>query len=232
MSARPTEDELIARYFAPLAGQAGLGLQDDAACLAPTPGHDLVVTADALVEGVHFLPDDPPASIARKALGVNVSDLAAKGAEPAGISAQPRSADGWTEDWLAAFADGLGQAARDFGCPLLGGDTVRAPGPLTLSVTALGEVPRRPHGAAHDGPARRSRSASPAPSATRPSASTCAALRPGPTAFLRTAQAASRRPLSPPPAAPRARRDPAGPRERRHGRLGRSRRRPRQDAAG
>ncbi|MET0429274.1 MAG: thiamine-phosphate kinase, partial [Microvirga sp.] len=139
---RPGEVDLIARYFAPIADPAGLGLKDDAACLAPTPGHDLVVTVDALVEGVHFLPGDPPGSVARKALGVNVSDLAAKGSEPRGFLLALALPDGWTTDWLSAFADGLGRAARDFGCPLLGGDTVRAAGPLTLSVTALGEVPR------------------------------------------------------------------------------------------
>ena len=77
-----TEDDLIARYFAPLAGAGGLGLKDDAACVTPPPGCDLVVTVDALVAGVHFFPDDQPDSIARKALGVNLSDLAAKGADP------------------------------------------------------------------------------------------------------------------------------------------------------
>ncbi len=141
MNGRPGEDGLIARFFAPLAAEGGLGLKDDAACLSPTPGHDLVLTADALVETVHFLPGDPPGSIARKALGVNVSDLAAKGADPMGFLLSLALPEDWTEDWLAAFAAGLGEAARDFSCPLLGGDTVRARGALTLSVTALGEVP-------------------------------------------------------------------------------------------
>ncbi|MBB4040898.1 thiamine-monophosphate kinase [Microvirga flocculans] len=138
---RPSEDSLIARFFAPIAGEAALGLKDDAACLRPKPGHDLVLTTDALVERVHFLPEDAPGSIARKALGVNVSDLAAKGSEPAGFLLSLALPDDWTEDWLAAFAAGLGQASRDFACPLLGGDTVRARGPLTLSVTAVGQVP-------------------------------------------------------------------------------------------
>ncbi|WP_262296899.1 thiamine-phosphate kinase [Microvirga sesbaniae] len=138
---RPSEDSLIARYFAPMAGEGGLGLEDDAARLTPRPGHDLVLTVDALVERVHFLPEDAPGSIARKALGVNVSDLAAKGADPAGFLLSLALPDDWTEGWLAAFATGLGEASRDFGCPLLGGDTVRARGPLTLSVTAFGEVP-------------------------------------------------------------------------------------------
>lgn len=139
--ARPSEDGLIARFFAPLAGEGALGLKDDAACIKPRPGYDLVLTTDALVETVHFLPEDSPASIGRKALGVNVSDLAAKGADPVGFLLSLALPDNWTEDWLADFALGLGQAAQDFGCPLLGGDTVKAKGALTLSVTALGEVP-------------------------------------------------------------------------------------------
>ena len=139
--ARPGEDDLIARFFAPLAGEAGLGLKDDAACLSPSPGHDLVLTTDALVESVHFLPGDPPGSVARKALGVNVSDLAAKGADPRGFLLSLALPDDWTEEWLAAFSSGLGRAASDFGCPLLGGDTVKARGPLSMSVTAVGEVP-------------------------------------------------------------------------------------------
>jgi len=138
---RPSEDDLIARYFAPLAGAGGLGLRDDAAVLNPRAGRDLVLTVDALAAGIHFFPDDPPASIARKALGVNVSDLAAKGADPAGFLLALALPGGWTESWLAAFAKGLGEAAADWGCPLLGGDTVKANGGLTLSITALGEVP-------------------------------------------------------------------------------------------
>ncbi|MBZ6075002.1 thiamine-phosphate kinase [Microvirga puerhi] len=139
---RPSEDALIARFFAPLAADGGLGLKDDAACLTPKPGHDLILTTDALVETVHFLPGDPAGSVGRKALGVNVSDLAAKGADPAGFLLSLALPSDWTEEWLAAFAAGLGEAARDFGCPLLGGDTVKAKGALTLSVTALGEVPK------------------------------------------------------------------------------------------
>jgi thiamine-monophosphate kinase len=138
---RPGEDRLIARFFAPIAGEGSLGLKDDAACLRPTPGHDLVLTTDALVESIHFLPEDSPGSIARKALGVNVSDLAAKGASPAGFLLSLALPGHWTESWLSAFAEGLGQASRDFSCPLLGGDTVKAIGALTLSVTAIGQVP-------------------------------------------------------------------------------------------
>ncbi len=138
---RPGEDSLIARFFAPIAGEGALGLKDDAARLSPAPGHDLVLTVDALVESIHFLPEDSPGSVARKALGVNVSDLAAKGADPAGFLLSLALPEDWTEDWLAAFAAGLGEASRDFSCPLLGGDTVKTRGPLTLSVTAIGEVP-------------------------------------------------------------------------------------------
>jgi thiamine-monophosphate kinase len=136
----PGEDELIARYFAPLAGEAGLGLKDDAALFRPSPGHDLVLTVDGIVAGVHFFAEDAPASVARKALAVNVSDLAAKGASPAGFLLTLTLPADWTEAWLAAFCQGLGEAARAFGCPLLGGDTVRGPS-IAVSITAVGEVP-------------------------------------------------------------------------------------------
>jgi thiamine-monophosphate kinase len=99
-----------------------------------------VVTTDAVVEGVHFLSGDPPDTIARKALRVNLSDLAAKGAIPAGfvMTLALRSVD---DPWLTAFARGLGEDAKAFDCPLLGGDTVSTPGPLTVSITAFGRVP-------------------------------------------------------------------------------------------
>jgi thiamine-monophosphate kinase len=134
------EDSLIARYFRPIATDPGaFGLDDDAAALKPN-GDDIVVTTDAIVEGVHFLPDDPPDTVARKALRVNLSDLAAKGATPAGfvLTLALRSAD---EAWLKPFAAALGEDATQFGCPLLGGDTVSTPGPLMISVTAFGRVP-------------------------------------------------------------------------------------------
>jgi thiamine-monophosphate kinase len=140
-SARPSEDGLIARYFAPLAGYGADGLRDDAATLTPSPGCDLVLTADAIVEGVHYLPDDPPGSVARKALGVNLSDIAAKGATPRGFLLTLALPDDWTEAWLAGFTKGLSEAATAFGCPLLGGDTVRSAGPALIGVTAFGEVP-------------------------------------------------------------------------------------------
>ncbi|KNY21906.1 thiamine-phosphate kinase [Methylobacterium sp. ARG-1] len=138
---RASEEGLIARYFAPLAGPGADGLRDDAATLTPTPGHDLVVTADAVVAGIHYFSDDPPASIARKALGVNLSDIAAKGAVPRGFLLTLALPNDWTEAWLAGFSEGLGAAAAEAGCPLLGGDTVRSGGPALIGVTAFGEVP-------------------------------------------------------------------------------------------
>src|SRR3954462_2830409 len=135
------EDSLIARYFRPLATDPGaFDLTDDAAILTSS-ADDIVVTTDAIVEGVHFLADDPPDTIARKALRVNLSDLAAKGAQPAGfvLTLALRAAD---DAWLAPFARALGEDAAEFGCPLLGGDTVSTPGPLMISIAAFGRVPR------------------------------------------------------------------------------------------
>lgn len=134
------EDALIARYFRPLATDPGaFGLIDDAAVLK-SHGDDIVVTTDAIVETVHFFPDDPPDTLARKALRVNLSDLAAKGAVPAGfvLSLALRQAD---DAWLAPFARALGEDARAYVCPLLGGDTDHTPGLVTISITAFGRVP-------------------------------------------------------------------------------------------
>lgn len=140
----PPEFDLIARYFAPLAaGRPGAeGLKDDAAFLAIDPAQELVVTADAVVAGVHFLSDDPPALVARKALRVNLSDLAAKGATPLAYfmtAALPADTD---EAWIAAFCSGLAADQEEFGIALMGGDTTSTPGPLTLSITALGLASR------------------------------------------------------------------------------------------
>lgn len=134
------EDSLIARYFKPLATDPGaFGLDDDAAALRAA-GEDIVVTTDAIVEGVHFLSGDPPGTLARKALRVNLSDIAAKGAAPAGfvLTLALRKVE---EAWLKPFATALGEDAADYGCPLLGGDTVSTPGPLMISITAFGRVP-------------------------------------------------------------------------------------------
>ncbi len=141
-SERPSEFALIAELFAPLADAPGaFGLTDDAAVVAPPAGHELVITTDALVAGVHFLPHDPPSSIAKKALRVNLSDLAAKGAAAAGYLlaiSLPAEIDA---EWLAAFAQGLKQDQREFGISLYGGDTTSTPGPLTIAITAFGYVP-------------------------------------------------------------------------------------------
>ncbi len=139
------EERLIARYFRPLAtAPSAFGLGDDAAALTPPAGCDLVITTDGVIAGVHFLPTDPPQSIARKALRMNLSDLAAKGATPVGFLLSIALPASTQESWIAAFAESLGQDIRHYGCPLLGGDTDRTPGPLSISITAFGTVP---HGA-------------------------------------------------------------------------------------
>ena len=137
------EDRLIARHFRPIARHPGaFDLIDDAAALAPPPGHELVLTVDAIVAGVHFFADDPADVIAKKSLRVNLSDLAAKGARPVGFLLMLALPKGVNERWLAAFARGLASDARRYGFPVLGGDTVRTPGPLTISVTAFGALPK------------------------------------------------------------------------------------------
>lgn len=140
---RRGEFDRIDRYFKPLAASspASLGLTDDAAVIPATIGRETVVTTDALVEGVHFLPGDQPGMLAAKALGVNVSDLVAMAADPVGYTLALALPATCGEDWLAAFAEGLGEAQERFGIPLLGGDSVSSPGPIVLSVTALGSVP-------------------------------------------------------------------------------------------
>jgi thiamine-monophosphate kinase len=150
---RPSEQGLIERFFRPLATAPGAALLSDDAATVPTgDGPELVVTTDAIVAGVHFFPDDPADAIARKALRVNLSDLAAKGARPAGYLVTLALPDDWAVDWLEGFVDGLAADQEEFGVSLLGGDTVRTPGPLMVSVTALGHaqeggVPRRGGGA-------------------------------------------------------------------------------------
>jgi thiamine-monophosphate kinase len=136
------EDHLIARFFKPLASHPGaLGLSDDAAFLTPPPGCDLVLKADAIVGGVHFFPDDAAHTVASKALRVNLSDLAAKGARPLGFLLSLAIPKDIGEDWLAGFAEGLRGDAVLFGCPLFGGDTDSTPGPITISIAMFGTVP-------------------------------------------------------------------------------------------
>lgn len=141
-ASRLGEFELIKRYFRPLATAPGaLGLVDDAACYRPSPGEDLVLSVDTIAAGVHFDPGDPSASIGQKALRVNLSDLAAKGATPIGYLLSLALPSDWTEDWVAGFAKGLEADQKTYGISLFGGDTTRASGSLTVSVTAIGSVP-------------------------------------------------------------------------------------------
>lgn len=138
----------IDRFFKPLAAgfPGARGLADDAAVFAVSAGHEspadeLVVTTDAMVAGVHFLPDDPPGDVAHKLLAVNLSDLAAKGADPLAYSLTLCLPRGTPDAWVAAFAAGLGEAQARFGIHLSGGDSVSTAGPAVLSVTAFGTVP-------------------------------------------------------------------------------------------
>jgi thiamine-monophosphate kinase len=137
------EFDWIATLLRPLTRGApeALNLLDDAAVIPSRPGFDLVVTKDAMVAGVHFLPDDPLDLVARKLLRVNLSDLAAKGAQPYGYFLTTAWPTGTDRDARALFARGLAQDGETFGLTLLGGDTVSTPGPLTLTATLLGWVP-------------------------------------------------------------------------------------------
>lgn len=137
------EEALIAEFWAPLtAGYAGARtLKDDAATIAAPPGEELVVTTDALIAGVHFFPDEDPFSVAWKALAVNVSDLIAKAAAPLTYVMNIALPASVTREWLSRFAQGLDAAQGAFGCRLIGGDTDRTPGPLSVSITAFGTVP-------------------------------------------------------------------------------------------
>src|SRR5712691_8290158 len=137
------EERLIARYFKPLATHPGaFGLMDDAAAIAPPAGCDLVLKTDGVIGGVHFFPDDPPDTVAKKVLRMNLSDLAAKGATPLGFLLTLALPEGIGDAWLAPFARGLGADAQAFGCPLLGGDTDRTGGPITISIAVIGAVPQ------------------------------------------------------------------------------------------
>jgi len=141
-SKRSGEFERIARYFAPLAADVpgALGLRDDCAFLELPEGQELVAKTDAIAEGVHYLPDDPPELIARKVLRVNLSDLASKGAVPRWYLLSAAFHADHDDAWVAAFARGLAKDQAEFDVRLVGGDTVRAPGPALFSVTALGTV--------------------------------------------------------------------------------------------
>jgi len=140
----PGEFEVIRRYFAPLAqGMPGaLNLTDDACTWQPAAGEELVLTVDALIADVHFLSSDPADAVARKMLRVNLSDLAAKGAKPVGYLMTLAVNASVDEGWLQEFSRGLAEDQQLFGIHLMGGDTVKTPGPLSLTLTAIGTVPQ------------------------------------------------------------------------------------------
>ncbi len=137
-----SEFEIIERYFAPLAAAepGALGLIDDAAVLALDAGHRMVVTTDTLIAGVHFRPLDAPEDIAAKVLRVNLSDLAAMGAQPISYTLSAALTDAIDEDWLACFSKSLASDQIRYAITLVGGDTVATPGPLSFGVTAFGSV--------------------------------------------------------------------------------------------
>ncbi|MBX9588851.1 MAG: thiamine-phosphate kinase [Hyphomonadaceae bacterium] len=137
-------EEAIIALLAPLTqGSPGaFGLKDDCALLAPPPDTELVLKTDPVAEGIHFLPGDSPQDVAWKALAVNVSDLAAKGAAPLGYLMAVSFPAAPTVGWMTGFVEGLQAAQTWFGCHLMGGDTDRRPGPLTIAITAIGSVPR------------------------------------------------------------------------------------------
>ena len=145
-SARSGEFDLIARHFEPLAaGRPGaFGLADDAALLGVSDGADRIVTTDALVEGLHFLPDDPADRVAQKALRVSLSDLAAMGATPDVYTLALRIPEDRDDEWVAALARGLTADQARYGVTLIGGDTVGGTGPAMLSVTAIGRLAHGP----------------------------------------------------------------------------------------
>jgi thiamine-monophosphate kinase len=136
----PAEFSLIARHFRPLCGDGALDLADDAALFMPPPGRELVFSADAIVETVHFLPNDPPETIGRKLLRVNLSDLAAMGATPLHYLLTLSAPRTTPDAWFAGFAAGLAADQAAFGVRLLGGDTTSTPGPISLSATIIGHV--------------------------------------------------------------------------------------------
>jgi thiamine-monophosphate kinase len=136
-----TEFDLIARYFTRPAvpgSHTALGVGDDCALLTPSPGMQLAISSDMLVEGRHFFPDADAFALGHKCLAVNLSDLAAMGAQPLAFTlalALPAAQDAW----LAPFSAGLLALADVHGCELIGGDTTK--GPLTICITVFGEVP-------------------------------------------------------------------------------------------
>ncbi len=134
------ERDIIRRCFAPIAGDGARQLLDDCAVISPPPGRDLVLKTDMIASGVHFLPDDPPETVAHKLLAVNLSDLAAKGAVPQGCLLGLALPYEWPDTWIEAFARGLGAATSAFNCPLLGGDTISGVDRVTLTMSVFGHT--------------------------------------------------------------------------------------------
>jgi thiamine-monophosphate kinase len=142
MSRARSEFDVIAALFAPLSKNApgAFNLKDDVAAFDVGAGFEAVITVDTVIESVHFLPDDPPDLVARKALRVNLSDLAAKGAAPVGFLQALSLNTAVTDAYLEDYAKGLAADVEAFKIPLLGGDTTSGPGPLAVSITAIGSV--------------------------------------------------------------------------------------------
>ncbi len=139
-----SEEALIQEYLAPLAAgfPGAYGLADDCATIAAPAGEELVVTTDAVAEGVHFLPGDAPEDVAWKAVAVNVSDLAGKGATPICYLMSLALPEAPLVSWLERFTAGLAAVQSRYGIVLAGGDSDRRPGaPLSITITAVGSVP-------------------------------------------------------------------------------------------
>ncbi len=142
-SNKNSESDLIRRLFAPLAEHypGALDLKDDAALIENRPGHDIVMTTDCLIEDVHFRLDDPPEAVAARSLRSNLSDLAAMGAEPHIYSMAISIPNHVDVPWLERFSAQLSKDQQTYDIHLAGGDTVATPGPLSISITAIGHVP-------------------------------------------------------------------------------------------
>lgn len=134
------EFDLIEKYFAPLAGPEGLRLKDDTAVYSPKPNHDLLITTDTFVEGVHFPTGMLGADVAERLLRTNLSDIAAKAGRPIGYQLSVSMPVDKMEQWIPAFAKGLETTQAEFGCNLWGGDTTAIDGPAVFSITLIGEA--------------------------------------------------------------------------------------------
>jgi thiamine-monophosphate kinase len=136
------EFDRIDRFFRPLAThEAALGLRDDVALLSPKAGMQIILTTDAISQGIHFIGDEPPSEIARKLMRVNLSDIAAKGGVPIGYLLDIILPRDLTDEWFENFASGLARDQNEFGLSLLGGDTISTSGTPSFSMTMIGEVP-------------------------------------------------------------------------------------------